>query len=327
MKFKSKALLLSAFAVCLPLSALAQEYSLKLAHVLSTSEPMHLASVHFAEAVAERSGGRIAIEVFPAGQLGSNIDLYEQVRLGAPVIQISDPGYLSDYVPDIGILNGPYLLNDAADFQKLLDSKWYSDTVGELAEKSNMQVLSLNWLFGSRHVISNKEIREPADMANLSIRVPPNVMWIETFKAIGARGETLAWAEVYPGLASGVVDAAEAPLSSLLGAKLFESAKTVSMTGHFTAYTGPVMSAKLFDSMPEDLQVIVLEEAIAAGNYMADLVNSGQGELIAALENEGVTIIQDIDTAKFQAATAVVYEKFPEWSEGLYGQIREILDN
>lgn len=309
------------------LAANAQEVTLRLAHALSTSEPMHLAAEHFAELVATRSNGRIAVEVFPGEQLGSNLDMYEQVRLGAPVIQISDPGYLSDYVPDFGVLNGPYLLDSAADFAKLLDSDLYAGMVDRMAAEHNIRVLSLNWLFGQRHIIANREVRNLADLQNLSIRVPPNVMWIETFAALGARGETLAWSEVYSGLATGVVDAAEAPLSSLWGSKLYESAKTVSMTGHFTAYTGPIINEDVYQAMPADLRAIVDAAAIEAGDFMATIVMERQDQFRADLEAAGVTFVTDVDIDAMRAATAVVYEKFPNWTPGLHASIRAILDN
>lgn len=308
-------------------SVQAQDYTLRVTHVLSTGEPMHLASERFAELVEERSGGRIAVEVFPAGQLGSNIDMYEQVRMGAPIVQISDPGYLSDFVADFGILNGPYLLDDPADFAKLLESDWYQGLVEDLAAEHDIRVLSLNWLFGSRHVISNQPVRSLEDFDGLSIRVPPNVMWIETFSALGSRGETLAWTEVYSGLAAGVVDAAEAPLSSLWGSKLYESADTISMTGHFTAFTGPIINEQVYQSMTPDLQAIVDEAAIEAGDFMADLVIESQAQFRSDLEAAGVTFVEDVDVEAFRDATAVVYTKFPGWSEGLYDQVRGIIED
>lgn len=305
----------------------AQEFTLRVTHVLSTTEPMHLASERFAELVSERSEGRIAVEVFPAGQLGSNLDMYEQVRMGAPIVQISDPGYLSDYVADFGVLNGPYLLDDPADFSKILDSDWYKDIVEQLAEEQDLRVLSLNWLFGSRHIIADTPVRTLADMEDLSIRVPPNVMWIETFSALGARGETLAWTEVYSGLATGVVDAAEAPLSSLWGAKLYEGADTISMTGHFTAFTGPIINEEVFQSMDAELQQVVTQAAVDAGIYMADLVTASQEQFRTDLEAAGVTFVDDVDVDAFRDATAIVYTAFPDWSEGLYDRVRGIIDN
>lgn len=305
----------------------AQELTLRVTHVLSTTEPMHLASERFAELVAERSDGRIEVEVFPAGQLGSNIDMYEQVRMGAPIVQISDPGYLSDYVPDFGILNAPYLLDEAGDFQKLLDSDWYAGISDKIATDHKIRVLTLNWLFGGREIITNKPIRTPDDLKNVSIRVPPNVMWIETFAALGARGETLAWPEVYSGLASGVVDAAEAPLSSLWGSKLYESAKTVSMTNHFIAFSGPIINEDVYQSLDPELQQVLVTSAEDAGKYMAELVTQSQTTLRADLEGAGVTFVDDVDVDAMRAATEVVYTKFPEWTPGLHDTVRAILDN
>ncbi|MFV0385091.1 C4-dicarboxylate TRAP transporter substrate-binding protein [Paracoccus sp. (in: a-proteobacteria)] len=325
---KIAALPLVAALVCVPAVAVqAQDLTLRLTHVLSTSEPMHLASERFAELVKERSGGKIAVEVFPAGQLGSNLDMYEQVRMGAPIVQISDPGYLSDYVPDFGILNGPYLLDKPEDFQKLLDSDWYAGLSDQIAQQHDIRVLTLNWLFGSRQIISNKEIRTPDDLKNVSIRVPPNVMWIETFAALGARGETLAWPEVYSGLASGVVDAAESPLSSLWGSKLYESAKVVSMTSHFTAFTGPILNEQVFQSLDPDMQEVLLSSARDAGEYMAQIVTEAQAPLRADLEGVGVKFVDDVDAAAFRKATEVVYTKFPDWTPGLHDTVRAILDN
>ena len=310
-----------------PVALHAQDFTLRVTHVLSTSEPMHLASERFADLVSERSDGRVAVEVFPAGQLGSNLDMYEQVRMGAPIVQISDPGYLSDYVPDFGILNGPYLLEDPADFAKLLESDWYQGIVEQLAEDEGIRVLSLNWLFGSRHIIANQPIRTPDDLDGVSIRVPPNKMWIETFSALGARGETLAWTEVYSGLATGVVDAAEAPLSSLWGSKLYESADTISTTGHFIAFTGPIINDDVYSSMGPELQEIVTQAAVDAGDYMADLVAESQDQFRSDLEANGVTFVDDVDVAAFRDATTVVYDAFPDWSDGLYDRVRGILDN
>ncbi len=325
-----KSAVLPLAATFLGLSAVtlqAQDLTLRVTHVLSTTEPMHLASERFAELVKERSDGRIAVEVFPAGQLGSNLDMYEQVRMGAPIVQISDPGYLSDYVPDFGILNAPYLLDEAGDFQKLLDSDWYKGISDKIAADHQIRVLTLNWLFGGRQIIANKPVRSPADLQNVSIRVPPNVMWIETFAALGARGETLAWPEVYSGLASGVVDAAEAPLSSLWGSKLYESAKTVSMTNHFIAYSGPIINESVYQSLDPELQQVLVTSAEDAGKYMAELVTQSQATLRADLEGAGVTFVDDVDMGAMRAATEVVYTKFPDWTPGLHDTVRALLDN
>ncbi|MHA3980765.1 C4-dicarboxylate TRAP transporter substrate-binding protein [Halovulum sp. GXIMD14794] len=317
---------LAAAAVMSAAPALAADYEIRLGHVTSDKEPIQEAMESFAAKVAERTDGRVEITIFPNAQLGTNSEVYEQLRAGAPIMTISDPGYLSDFVADFGVLGGPYLMEDPRDFTKIVESDLYADMVDRLRAESGIELLALNWLFGSRHMISDMAISTPEDIAGMTFRTPPNIMWVETFDAMGARPTQLAWAEVYSGLSAGVVDGAEAPLPSIYGAKLHEVKKTVSLTGHFKGFTGLVINADYFASMPEDIQVVLAEEAVAAGVFMTDLMLNSEEEWIATLEAEGVTFNRDVDVAGFQDKTAEVYTKFPDWSDGLYDQVRAILD-
>ena len=302
----------------------AQEVRLRFAHSLSTSEPFHESAEYFARNVEQRSNGRVQIKVFPGEQLGSLKDTMEMVRKGANVLVSTDSGYLADFVPDFGILNGPYLLRKPADFKKLLASDWYAELVDH-ARKSGFQVLAFNWYFGARHIIGAKAVRTLEDMKGLSIRVPPVPMFIETFKALGARGITLQWSEVYSGLQQRVVDAAEAPLPTLYGSKLYENAKVVSLSSHFTAYLGVSISSAYFDKLPADVQAMLLEEAAKAGDHMADLTEKRQQAVIKDFESKGVTFADNVDVDAFQKATASVYGAFPKWTPGLYERVQKIL--
>lgn len=328
-KFKSPGrlagLILSGGLSALAAPTLAQDYFFRIPHVTSESEPVHEALEHFADLIEERSDGRMAAEVFPGGQLGTNLEMFEQVDLGAELIILADPGYLSNFLPDFGILNGPYLLDTPGDFQKIIESDWYAGMVDQLRDQTNLELLTLNWFFGDRNVISNQPVETVDDFAGLSIRVPPNPMWIATFDALGARGEQIAWAEVYGALASGVVDAAEAPLGSIYGASLQESAKVISMTGHFYSWIGLAMNDDLFASMPEDLQTILATSAIDAGNFMTNLVQEKQAAFIETLEGEGVTFKLEVDRDGMREATLPVYSAFPEWSDGLVDTVQAIL--
>lgn len=320
-------ILAAAALALIPLATQAADYTFRLAHVTSDKEPIQAAMEEFVKNVEARSDGRVAIQIFPNAQLGSNPEVFEQVRAGAPIITISDPGYLSDFVADFGVLGGPYLMDDPRDFQKIVDSDLYAAMKDQLRDQSGLELLSLNWLFGSRHMLSDKAISSPDDTAGMTFRTPPNIMWVETFNAMGARPTQVAWGEVYSALSAGVVDGAEAPLPSIYGAKLHETKKVISLTGHFKGFTGLMMNSDVFAALPEDLQAIMSDEAIKAGTFMTDLMLNSQEEWISKLEAEGVTFNREVDVAAFQAATADVYGKFPDWSDGLYGKVRAILDN
>lgn len=301
-------------------SAQAQDIKIRFAHSLSTSEPAHLAAEFFAKNVAARTNNKVQITVFPAEQLGSGKEVNEMIRQGANVMNITDPGYLSDFVPDIGVLNGPYLVKTPQEYEKLLASDWFKG-VDKKLETAGFKLIMANGFFGQRHLIADKPVRKPADMAGMTVRVPPNTMWIETFKAMGARPTTVQWSEIYNALSQNVVQAAEAPLGSLWGSKLQETRKFISMTGHFTAFVTWPINAGYFNKLPKDVQQVLIEEGAKAGTEMTRLTNSMQEDYAAKFKAAGVTLVSDVDTAAFQKATASVYGAFPKWTPGLHDTV------
>jgi tripartite ATP-independent transporter DctP family solute receptor len=304
--------------------AQAAELELKFAHNLAPTEPFNVAAEAFAKAVAERSGGAISVTVFPSEQLGPNKEMLELAKQGANIITLTDAGYLADFVPDVGVMQGPYLIGTVAEFDKLLQSDLYAEWVAQ-AKTAGMMPLAFNWYIGSRHVIADRPIRTVKDFEGLTIRVPPIQMYIRTFEALGARPVTLQWSEVYTGLSQGVVDAAEAPLPTIYSNKLNEVRQVVSLTGHFAAFLGITMSATLFDSLPAEQQTILLEEAAKAGQLLIELTEARVASVQDELRAAGVEIVEITDLAGFQEATAGVYATFDNWTPGLYDRVRTIL--
>lgn len=306
-------------------TASAQQVRLRVAHALAPTEPIHMATEAFAKAVGERSNGRVQIQVFPSEQLGINKDMLEQVRQGAPIIQVADAGFMADYVTDFGVLNGPYLVATPEEFQKLLDSDLYGKLKAD-AQKAGFRPLAFNYFFGIRHMLGDRPYRAPADLRGVTMRIAPNPIWVETFKALGARGVPMPWGEVYSALGQNVVTAVEAPLGSLIGARLQEQRKTLSLTGHFTQFVGLVMSDRMFRGLPPDVQKILEEEAEKAGRLMTQMTLENDRKLLADLETQGVTVVRNVDLAAYRAAAGETYKAFPKWTPGLHQQIRAVLD-
>src|SRR5690606_16711150 len=119
--------------------------------------------------------------------------------------QLVDPGYLSDYIPDFGILNGPYLIDDPSEFKKILTSDWYTDLVKQ-ADAKGFHPLAFNFFFGKRHMLGNQPHPNAASMEGVTMRIQPNPISVKTFGALGARGVALPWVEAYSALAQNVVD-------------------------------------------------------------------------------------------------------------------------
>lgn len=294
---------------------------IKAGHVLAPTEPTHVALVKWAERMKERTGGQVEMQIFASSQLGSNRDMMEQAVLGAAVISHTDPGYIQDYYANFGVLNGPFLFREWAQAKPFLAGPLVKEWAETMRQSSGMRVLALNWYFGPRHLISNQPLRTPEEIKGKKVRVPPNVMWKETIQAMGGAPTPLEWAEVYTGLAQKVVDAAEAPLSTLLGSRLYEVAKVITLTGHFKAIGGMVIGDKFFQSLPPAVQKILEEEALRAGDEASAMTLAKQDEFMQALKEKGVSFAQG-DAAAFEKACQVVYTKFPKWTPGIYDKVK-----
>jgi tripartite ATP-independent transporter DctP family solute receptor len=314
--------LLSLFAIAGCGPAKAADVTLRVTHEMAAQDAINIAAMRFAERVAERTGGLIDVKVFPAAQLGHDNDSLEQIKLGADLIVITQMAAAApSEVPDLTILDGPYLYDDLADYRKLIASDWFASQEQKL-EQAGVKVLAANWLFGVRHTLADRPLRTPEDMQGLNIRIPPLAMWVETFEALGANGQTINFGEAYTALSSGVVDAIESPLESLWAAKFYETQNVISMTGHFTNWIAPMMSAQVFAELPAETQQILLEEAEIGGEIITALALDREQGLREKLQAAGITFVDEVDHDAFREKTRVVYEQFKEWTPGLYDTVR-----
>jgi tripartite ATP-independent transporter DctP family solute receptor len=309
---------LGIFAVVAATSAFAQDYTLNVNTALATSDPLYKGLEAFQANVAEASGGRMAVVLFPNSQLGPDEDVLEQARAGAPVAVVVDGGRLAVFQNEFGVLGAPFLASGYDGIRKVVTSDMFEGWVKSLNEGSGLQVLSFNWWQGERHLLTNKPVATPADLSGIRMRTPGAPVWMETIAAMGATPTPMPWGEVYSALSSNVIDGAEAQFPAIVGAKLNEVISNVTKTGHINLITGVVTSGPWFSSLPADLQTILRDEALKAG----DIASYGTRDSLEAIEkqltDEGVTI-SEVDVTPFRDATAGVYDKLG------YGELRDTL--
>ncbi len=308
----------TALASVTALGAWAQEYTLSVNTALATTDPLYKGLEAFRDNVADATGGRVAVVLFPNSQLGPDEDVLEQARAGAPVAVIVDGGRLAAFQNEFGVLGAPFLASGYDGIRKVVTSDMFEGWVDDLAANGGLQVLSFNWWQGERHLLTNKEITGPADLEGIRMRTPGAPVWMGTIGAMGATPTPLPWAEVYSALQQNVIDGAEAQMPAITGAKLNEVITHVTKTGHINLITGMVTSAGWFDSLPADLQTVLLDEALKAG----DIASYGTQDSLASIEAELVAagiVVNEIDTTPFREATAVVYDDLG------YGELRDTL--
>lgn len=289
-------------------SSLAQGATLNVNSALTADDPMFKGLEAFKAGVEQRSGGRLQVRLYPSSQLGSDEDVLEQARAGAGVAVLVDGGRIAPFVREFGVLGAPYLANGFPELRKVVTSPLFDGWAERLRGASGHQVLAFNWFQGERHLLTNKPVSRPADLAGLRLRTPGAPVWLETIRAMGAVPTPLPWTEVYSALQLRAIDAAEAQYPAVWGARLYEVIKTVTKTAHINLITGLVGSRAWFDRQPAELRTILREEALKGGDAGSEATIASLGEIETRLKGQGVTIATP-DLAPFREATKIVYDK------------------
>ena len=243
--------------------------------------------------------------------------------MGGNVLHITDPSFLMDLVPDMGILAGPFLCDSYDEVLYLAETDWWKQLEAALRRRG-LRVVVGNWLYGTRHTIATRPARTPDDFRGMKIRCPNADMMIRAIEGMGATPAPMAFSDLYPALAQGVVDGAENPLPTLYGAKLHEQAKHCCLTGHMLMISQFVGGERYLASLLADLQQVLAETGREAGLVMNGLIVEAEAEAAGRLEAEGVTL-HEVDKAAFRRASRAVYDQFPQWTPGLYDRVQSLL--
>ncbi|QUM86753.1 MULTISPECIES: C4-dicarboxylate TRAP transporter substrate-binding protein [unclassified Moritella] len=292
--------------------------------VFTQNELLTQELIKVSDKIRQRSDGSINIKVFPGGQLPVYKDNLEQVVNGANWIAVEDLSYLGDYVPDFAALAGPMLYNSYDEYLAMMQTDFVADLKDQVEQKG-IKVLSADYMFGFRHMITNKEIKNAADMKGMRIRVPGSQLFISTLDSMGASPAALPFPETYAGVQQGVVDGLEGSILTMYSTKIYEVAKNMSLTKHFLGTVGIYISPTLWDKFTPEQQRIVAEELEAgAASNTAELIKL-DAEYTQKLEELGVTF-NSVNTAEFTQLTADVYNQFPAWSNDIHSTIMKELE-
>ena len=238
----AQALRRAAGAVCCIALALALQLSagvvcaatlLTAGHVNPPGEPTYEAFARMSQRLKD-SGSGLDLRVFPRGQLGDEKDVIEQVRLGAVTMSAVSTASLSAFAPSAGVLDIPFLFRDHDHHPWVVSDGPVGQRVAQQIERETGLVVLGWWSAGMRHVFSRRTpIRDVADLRDLKIRVIGSPVYRDTFNGFGAKAVPMPYAEVYTGLATGTIDAAENDTTNYRNLKFFEQAPQLSLTGHF----------------------------------------------------------------------------------------------
>ena len=263
----------------------------------------------FAKEVAARTGGRYKIETFYNGSLGGERESIEAVQLGTQELAFSSTGPVPNFVPETKILDVPFLFRDKAHARAVLDGPIGQDLLTKFDAKG---FKALVWAEnGFRHMTNSKrDVNAPEDLKGLKMRTMENPVHIAAYKGLGIITTPMAFPEVFTALQQGTVDGQENPLPVIMSAKFSQVQKHLSLTGHVYSPCILLMNKASFEKLSAADKTAFLEAAKVAAKANRDRVDQDDANGVKELRAQGMTVIENVDKAKFVAMLAPVNAEF-----------------
>lgn len=264
--------------------------------------------------VAKRTGGRIEGKVFPASQLGNNIQMIEQLQLGTLECTIGAVAFLSGAYPPVTIFDLPFVFPDDPDtVRKVLKdgktARWLLDDMARVGLKGMGFYLS-----GYKQLTSNKPITKLEEMEGVKFRSMASPILLAQFKALGANAVPIAFAETYSALQSGVADGQENPYWAIYKMKFFEVQDYLSVSNHGLIVTYGLVSKQWWDKLPKDLQNTVASVFRDGEDFYWERAQEIDREAIKAMKKAGLKFlpISASERERFRKATEDVKDVYIE---------------
>ena len=269
--------------------------------------PTVAAVKYMSELLEKKSGGKHKIKVFNKQALGSEKETIDQVKIGALDFTRVNVGPMNGICPLTQVPTMPFLFSSIAHMRKSLDGP-----VGEEILKSCEAVGFIGLAFydsGARSIYAKKAIKTVADAKGLKIRVQQSDLWVALVSAMGANATPMPYGEVYTGLKTGLIDAAENNIPSFDTAKHVEAVKIYSKTEHSMAPEILVMSKVVYDKLPKAEQDMIRAAAKESVAFERQKWDEQEAKSLANVKAAGAEIVE-VDKKSFQAVMGPVYEKF-----------------
>jgi len=287
-----------------------QDRTLKFATQNPKGHPIVMGMEKFAELVTAKSGGKMKVNLFPGGVLGSDQANVSAVQGGTLEIVSLNSGILASQAREFGIYDFPFMFATPQEADAVVDGA-FGKAMHQKLEAKGIVGLAY-WELGFRNITnSRRPIAKVDDIAGLKLRVIPNAINVDWVKALGANPTPLAFPELYAALEQKAVDGQENPLSAILANKFFEVQKNLAITNHQYNPQSLIFSKKVWDTLSADEKKAVQDAASEAARYQRQANRDKAAGDLDALKKAGmqVTELSAAEQAKLREKLKPVVDK------------------
>ncbi len=289
--------------------AIAQsKVTLRIGHVTSLQAIAGQGSSKLKETAASLSNGEIDVQIFPNGQLGGELEMLSQVRLGSLDMVMAGSGIVANIEPTFSITELPFIWKSRDHAWKVLNGP-IGGKMFALLEPKGMKGLAWGVWDMRGFLTSGFEVAKPDDLKGKKIRVIENPLYVRTIRAYAGNPVPMAWPEVYAALQQKTIDGVETNYHGMTDAKLFEVAKNLAVSDHIWTATVFVISKKRLEGLSPKHQEVMAAAAKAAGETMFASAGKANADAIALMEKNGVKITRP-ERAAFEKAVDPVHKYF-----------------
>jgi len=282
---------------------------LKIGHVLAKGSHYDIGAHAFCDALDKNTQGRYKCQVYPASALGGEREEVEAVQIGTQDLVITSTGPVGNFVPEMKIVDIPFLFRDYDHARKVLDGKIGQDM---LAKFPSHGLVALAWSEnGFRHMTNNKRpIVSAADASGLKMRTMENKVHMEGYRSFGIQPTPMAFPEVFGALQQGVVDGQENPIPVILASKFSQVQKHLSLTGHVYSPGLIITSPRIMNKLSDADKQAFYDAATKSVAATRKKVNDDEANGIAQLEREGMQVVKKVNSASFNDALKGPYANY-----------------
>lgn len=282
---------------------------LKLGHVLAKGSHYDIGANTFCDEVEKGTQGRYKCQQFPAGSLGGEREQIEAVQLGTQDLVVTSTGPVGNFVPEVKVLDIPFLFRDYDHARKTLDGRIGQDLLGKFPGKG---LVALAWTEnGFRHMTNSKRaVHSAGDAAGLKLRTMENKVHMAGYKTFGILPTPMAFTELFTALQQGTVDGQENPIPVILASKFSQVQKHLSLTSHVYSPALILMSPAAWGKLSEADKKAFTAAAQKSAQAQRKKVNDDEATGIAQLKKDGMQVDEKVDGDSFRKAIAPAYAEF-----------------
>ena len=283
--------LIAVVAACAMGGAAAEvkERTLKFAFQNQTGHPQAQGAQKFADLVAEKSGKKITVKLFPGGTLGGDLQTVSALQGGTVEITVLNAGILTAQVKEFAAYDFPFLFNNAQEADAVTDGPFGQKLLARLDEK-NLHGLGY-WDLGFRNLTNSKRaIAKADDIAGLKIRVIQSPIYIDLFNTLGANATPMPFPELYSALDQKAVDGQENPNTVIASSKFAEVQKHITQTRHIYNPQALIVSKKFWDQLSAAEKKVVTDAAQEATTFQRQTSRDREASAIEALKKGGMQV-------------------------------------